>query len=490
MDTAMVQRIRINKSCLILLVLWFMRYSYAADVVVTPRIESKFTYTDNVNLTSEDKRSSNITSLIAGLKLKSDGNNGNLSLDYQIEQLLYSYDSDKDKLYNKLSFSADKGLFSKINLRGKAIASVSNVARSIKENANTDVSTENTIESRNVGVGLSYQSNPSGVMDLLASIDSSLTDNEDSVGDNTTYTGQIVSKQGRAVKKYFWSVDYDYKATVGKEDEKSTGSSELDQKFGLQPVNRFSPLVHLYYEEYSGQTDDDSADSSSWGPGVRYYIDKRSYIELGYDFVLDGDNSDFWRGGVHLNPSEKTVLDFNYTKRFYGNAYAFSLTHKTRRLTNSIFYVEEVTNYNRELYVEGSQIEQLTISKKLSWLSSLALRRTTVNLEVSSEKQKSMNSLSIQSANVDKYSSKLSLEHHLTRQTTLSPGFEFESYDFYNQGQITQEDYYRNWSIAFTKNFASDLSMNLDLSYKDRSSTNSNDAYQESRISINIRKEL
>lgn len=485
----MVQRIRKNRICLFVSVLLATHNSFAADVKITPRVETELTYTDNVDLTASDEQSSEITSLLAGIEMKADGNDGNLSLDYQIQQLLYSYNSDKNELYNELEFSADKGLFSSTNLRGNVSASISNVARNIRSNASTDVTTADTVESRDASVGLSYQSNPSGLMDLFTSIDGSIESNDDNIGNNNTFEGSIVGTQGRSIKTYFWSVDQHYETTHGKDGEESTESIELDQELGLQQLNGFSPYLHYYYEDYSGQSGDDSADSSSWGPGVKYYLTRHSYIDIGYDFSLDDDNSDFWRGGLHLNPSARTLLDFGYTKRFYGDAYSFSLTHSTRRMTNSITYQEEVSNYNRDLYIAGNQIEQLNISKTLTWTSSLDFRRSTFTLDLSSEKQQSFSDI-LQNTDVDTYSSELSIDHNLTRNTTISPGFTYKYYDFYSQGQTTQKDYYRKWNLDLTHNFADDLSMDFGLSYEDRSSTENSAEYQESRVNINIRKEL
>ncbi|MDC0609942.1 TIGR03016 family PEP-CTERM system-associated outer membrane protein [Vibrio sp.] len=489
MDTAMVQRIRKSKFYLVGIVLLVARPSLAADVKITPRVESEFTYTDNVNLVATDEQSSEITSLIAGLEINADGNDGNITLDYQAQQLLYSYDSSENKLYNDLNFSADKGLFSTTNFRGELDASVTNVARNIETNASNDVTTGDTIETRTFGGGLSYQSNPLGVMDLSAKVYGSVKNNEDSIGDSQSYSGELTSKQGRAIKDYFWLADYSYDTTVGKNEENNTEATELNNELGFQPINGFSPYMHLYYEDYSGQSSSDSADSSSWGPGLKYYISRYSYFDFGYDFVLDDSNSDYFRGGFHFNPSIRTVLDFQYKKRFYGDSYAFSFTHRSRRLTNSITYVEDVSNYNRSLYVDGNEIEQLTIYKTLSWNSSLAFQRSALNLKVSTEKQSAFTNIS-SNTDVNKYSGELSFDHRMTRDTTISPGFSYDYYEFIAFGQTTQEDYYRKWDVDLTHSFARDLRLKFSLSYQDRSSTLSSSGYQEGRVSINLRKEL
>lgn len=490
----MVRRTEINKSCLISFVM-FSSVGFAADITMTPNVEGGVTYTDNVDFTASDEHSSEIMSLTAGLEVEAKGSDGNASLDYSMQQLYYSNDSEKNGLFHELSLEADKGLAVQNRIRGDISASISNIASDIVSNASNDISRGDTIESREATLGLSYQSNPDGAIDMNVRIEGAVEDYEDNIGDNNRYSGDLYFSQGRSVTRYFWITDYSYQKTVDKSGFNDTESSELDQEIGLQPeiglkiIDNWSPYLHLYYEDYTGQGTSDSADSSSWGPGVKYYLDKNSYISIGYDFALDDENSDHWRGSVVLIPTDKTQIEFEYTQRFYGDAYDFSLTHSNRRWTNSIRYSEEVTNYDRDLFVEGNRIEDLSLSKTLTWNSVLKLRRTTFNLDLSADKQKAINTLSDDTA-VDTYSGELSITHNLSRNTTITPSFLYEYYDFQQQGNTYQTDYYRELGIELEHDFTESLSTSLELTYKNRSSSNLDSQYEENRIYFNVRKEL
>ncbi|WP_165314145.1 TIGR03016 family PEP-CTERM system-associated outer membrane protein [Vibrio ziniensis] len=485
---AMVRRVRINRSYLICLA-FFNNVGFAADVTVKPRVEAGVTYTDNVDLTASNEQTSEIASFIAGLDIQSTGNDGNASLSYSMEQLYYSNNSDKNGLFHDLKLTADKGLFDQNRFRGNISASISNIASDITNNASSDIVNGNTVESREATVGFSYQTNPAGMVDLNASIYGSVKDYKDNVGNNHSYKGNINFTQGQDIKRYFWTTKYTYQKTIGHSDTNDTESMQLDQEIGLQPIHSLSPYLHLYYEDYSGQTASDSADSSSWGPGIKYYIDRYSYLSLGYEFSLDDDNSDHWRGSVVLQPSDRTNLQFEYTRRFYGDAYNLSLTHSNRRWTNTISYTEEVTNYDRDLYIEGNRIEDLSITKKLAWKSVLELRRTTFNLEIDADNQKAINTLS-DDTDVDTYSSELSLNHHLSRKTSFKPSFLYEYYTFQTAGDTYQKDYYRKLSLELKHDFTKDFNASLEFSYKNRSSSNVDREYQENRVYLNVRKEL
>lgn len=489
MDMAMVQRTVKNSIYSLGLILFVTKNCVAADVLVTPRVETKLEYTDNVNSVATNEQSSSITYFIAGLNIDAKGNDGVLSLDYQLQQLLYSYDSNENELYNTLKFDANKGLFSTTNVRGHVAASISNVSRNIETNANDDVSNGNTVETRTAQGGLSYQSNPAGMFDFYSDVNATVTNNEDNVGNNHTYNGKINFKQGKEAHTLFWSSVDRYELTQGQGEDNNTTSTEAENEFGFRTDSGISPLIHSYYEDYQGQTSSDSEDSASVGPGVRYYFSQNSYFEVGYDFTLKDDDSNSWRASGHWAPSPRTTLDADYKQRFYGDAYSLSFKHTHRRLTNTISYTESVSNYNRSLYVDGNEINQLSLTKTLSWESQLAFKRTTAKLKLTSDKKESMSNVTTDT-DVDTYGAELSLDHQLTRNTTLTPSFQYKYYKFFKGNENTQQDHYRKWDLELSHKFAAELSVDLELSIEDRSSTSSSAAYQENRVSINLRKEL
>ncbi len=487
-DMAMIRRTKRNKSYLLGCLLW-CNFGFAADTTITPSVEGGITYTDNMDLSATNEKSTEITSMIAGVKLESKGNDGNASLDYSIEQLYYSKDSSKNELYQELSLDADKGLLLQNRLRGNVSASITNIASDITDNASNDVSRGDTIENKSASVGFSYQTNPDGMVNLDVRVEGTVDDYEDNIGNNNSYSGQLYFAQGRSVKRYFWTTNYTYKETLGRNNAGDTSSLTLDQEIGLQPVHNLSPYVHVYYEDYSGQSVDDSADSSSWGPGVKYYLDRNSYLSVGYDFALDDESSDHWRSSIVLIPTDRTRLQFDYTQRFFGDAYEFSLSHRNRRWNNEISYTEEVTNYERDLFVAGNRIEDLSLSKQLTWNSSLELRRTTLSLDISADNQQALRTLSAETE-TDIYSVELSVAHNLSRKTTATPSFLFENYDFQREGSTYQKDYYRDLAFELEHDFAEEFSASMKLSHRERSSNNVDSEYQENRIYVNVRKEF
>lgn len=265
MDTAAMGRIAIRGSARLFVVCCVVSYTglASAEVTFTPYAQGDITYTDNVDLTPSDKQDSGITTLSTGIGITSDGNDGSLALNYQLRKLLYSHDSIDNELYNELSFTADKGLSSQTQLKANASASISNIARNIEQDANDDIITGDTIETKSFGAGLTYQNSSDGIASLSASADTSVTLNEDGIGDNNSYSGSVNLDQGQAIKDIFWSTDYSYTTNIGRDDGSRTQTHQFSQELGLQQIYGFSPFVSYTHENYLGATDEDSADRKS-----------------------------------------------------------------------------------------------------------------------------------------------------------------------------------------------------------------------------------
>lgn len=488
MDTATVQKVRKSRAC-IAGILIFVSLDALARTEVVPFVEGELTQTDNVDLSASDEESSLVTSLVAGVSLQSEGNEGSASLDYSARQLFYSHDSARDSLYNELELIADKQLFSQTALRVDASAGITNIARNQRDNASDDVIRGDTIETIDADIGLSYQNNPASLSSIYARVDASTTKNEDGVGDYDNYGADVRFANGRSARTLYWLVNYNHDTNKGRDSGEKSQSHIVQGNLGLQQVYGFSPLVNYYLEEYSGESSDDSADSSSWGPALRYYWHKRSYVEVGYNFSIDGDVEDDWSSAIHINPTSRTMIHFEYKQRFYGDAYDFSLEHTNRRVKNTISYTETVENYNRDLFLPGESIEELQLTRTLSWVSTLTMKRSSASLELRTEEEESVNNLSL-NTDSESYGSTISYEHYLAQNLVANISFDFDFYEFKNTGQSSQFDYYREWELGIDYDPVESLTIGFTLEHNNRSSTSANSEYKENSINLSVRKEF
>ncbi|WP_428457691.1 TIGR03016 family PEP-CTERM system-associated outer membrane protein [Photobacterium makurazakiensis] len=462
--------------------------SFAADVTFSPVVGGGLTFTDNVDLVESGSGSSLISSIDVGVAASVIGNDGQLNLAYTMSQLFYSHDSSENAAYQQLNFLTRKGLYN-TGFSVDVSASIENIAEAIDENASVDVFTGNTIESKNAQVGVSYHSNPLSKVDLRARTYAQITNNEDDIGNYDGYGAEITYANGRSVKDFFWLIEASYDYKNGKNGDEDTSFTLLREEFGLQTIHGWSPLIRLNYENYEGRAKSDSADSFSWGPGLRYYWTKQSYIEVSYNFSDDDNNSDFWAGAINVEPNTRTKLFFSYDKRFFGDAYQFELSHRSRKLTNSISYFEEAVSFDRDFFTSGSNISEVSLSRRLEWSSVVKARRTSYELSIFHDEQQVLN------ANADVQDEEgngigLDISHRLSRRLSMRLGAEYKYYDFERLSEADQRDHYQDYSLGASYQLNDDISTSFNLSHMNKSSSKLNESYDENRVFINVRMQL
>ncbi len=447
----------------------------AKDIDFGTNASSELTYTDNINSSKKNKHSGFVSTWSAGAYSNIEGNDGNLLFQYDVYQTIHSYDSDRNELFNELAFSADKRLYEngiKVNLD----ASVTNIARFIEDNANSDIITGDTIETRSLDGGISYQSNPRGILDLYGSVNGGITSNEDEIGDYHNYGADLTLRNGASVKHVVWLTDYSYNKNISDVTDNEYNAFTLTQEVGLQPINNISPLIRVYYEGYTDD-EDKLVESGQWGPVIRYYMHKRSYVELAYNFSFKEE--DFWSGHLKLNPTPRTLLEFDYTKRFYGDAYYFSLTHKTKKITNTIEYSEELVGFDREFFVVGENVEEYKLRKVLNVSSTLDLKRSSFTAKVRVADRKVLSdSNGNNRGNSRTYGTNFTASHRLSERISLSGSFQFDKDVFESR---SNNNYYRRYDLSLNNQLSEHLSWNASL---DR--TNSN-VYSENRANFMVR---
>lgn len=450
--------------------------TFAADVEISTTASSELTYSDNINLTPIDESSGIVSTWSAGVFADVKGNDGDLTFSYDVYQTLHSIDSSRNKLFNELALVGSKKIYRNY-VEFTTNAAITNIARSIEDNADADIISGDTIENRFIEAQLSYQSNPRGYVDFYGAVDGSVTSNEDDIGDFYSLGTNVIFQNGSAEKRYFWVTDYQYNKNISGNTDNSYYDFSIEQEIGLQPVKQVSPLIRAYYEGYTSGDEDKTIESGSWGPAVRYYFHKRSYIELGYDFSFKDE--DFWRGALKLNPTPRTLLTFDFTRRFYGDAYDFSLSHRSRKMTNSISYSEQLVGFDREFFIEGENIEEYQLVKELSLNSVLDLRRTSISLEVRAQERMPLsNNNGI--GNSKLYGGTVSTSHNVSDTTSLSGSFQYDRNQFSSESPKPQVDYYRIYDLSLNHQLSTSLSW--DFSFKHTHSSK----YRENRANVNF----
>lgn len=430
-------------------------------------------YSDNVNL-SENKDDGFVNTLSFGASLKE----LNLLFNYELFRTLHFNHDAEDRTFQELAFSYNKSLHNnKINFSTNA--AINNVSTRFDDFVGDDLVANKTVETRTLNGTLGYQNSLGRFFTLAADLNGNLVSNEDNIGNFHQLGGGVnLQSVGSRVTSL---TDYNYSQTFYHGTDNDPSQHSLQQRLGYDITDRLNASAAFYYDavDQPGAVGDTS--QFSWGPVLRYRLKDQSYLELGYQFA-DDDDDDFWNGAVVLHPTERTQFSFDFTRRFYGDAYDFSLSHKLNRLTNSIRYSERVTPFNRAFFVEGSTVNALQVEKGWFYESALALNKTSFSWSLNSTTREPLVFDEIRQ--VKALNASVTARHQLSTKIALSSGVDFRKNSTDYRTTANEDDFYRNYSVALTHVLSKRFESKVAYHYVNTS------AYSENRgtfsLSVNL----
>ncbi|ARD44535.1 TIGR03016 family PEP-CTERM system-associated outer membrane protein [Colwellia sp. PAMC 21821] len=396
-----------------------------------------------------------------------------------------------------------------------------------------------TVQVERYNGGIEYNINNSAFV-VNSSVEYNQTISEDNIGNREGLVFRLSSTNGTGARHTFWEITHNYQELEN--NNQNGNQSKSEAIIGLITDYKVNPFVRYYNEDNSGDLSNSntSIESNSYGLGVRGLITPRLRVDASYNKPishkqdLDGDEQkEYVNVAVQWQPSIRTNLTANISERFYGTSYGLNLTHRNRRLTNTISYVEDIQTFTRNNFVSSiagfylcpnitltsiedcvlkddvnivpgevidpdnqdfqvSPIQIFTLiednvyslNKTFSWSSTLALPRTTISFNTNQQNRQNLDSriedqLSGASLNVKrKVSGRSSVSFDVSyTETSLQIDTEFE-----------RTDRYRRYQVGYDRSINSALSFNLALSFLNRSSDNFTLNYEEGRVSAKITK--
>lgn len=463
-------------------------YASSENSTFKPHVGIDLLFTDNRDRSANNEKDGQVTTINLGAELEIIGSQNSFNMEYLGRQLIDHQDSSRNDFYNELELDnvftlPDSGL--EFGVHG----SIDNLSDELDSDATTDIFSGSTIESKALSTDVTFTTSPRKRLKFEAFTALELVRNEDTIANNNNVETRFNITNGSAEKKYFGELDYSYEQTNDAEKNSSDKNviEELYAEFGFQPKDHWSPLIR-YSNEDLNTNSTQSAESNYFGAGTRYFFDKNSYVELTYNIPSDhNSNDDYVGGAVNLEPSNRTKVYFEYSRRFFGDAYELELSHRSRRWKNAISYTEEPTSFNRRLLVSGNETNELSLLKELEWTSTLDLKRGDLEVTVRSQNNKNVIENST-NTEFESMGTTLEWKHRLARSLTLTSSFDFDKYDFgqgINQGKT---DYYRVFESTLEQTFNNKISANYGVEFSNRDSSEAVDNYEELRFSINFNK--
>ncbi|MFT5636726.1 MAG: hypothetical protein ACI89T_002195 [Cognaticolwellia sp.] len=516
----------------------YSNFSFSGDWQFDPSINLDETYTDNVGLVFNNQQSSLVSQAGVNLKTSYTAQQAKFTLSSQSNYALYSHNHKLDNDYHTIASDLRLQLWPNgIVLFGAA--NISNQSRNRSRNALADIVSADTVRVEVYNGGLEYNIDNSDFI-LNSTLGYRQTNSEDNIGNRQGVVANINSTNGTSARHAFWSLEHNYQKLNN--NNRNGKQSQSEAIIGLITDYKINPFVRYYNEENSGDLNNSnrSIESNSYGVGVRWLISSRLRLDTSYNkpigkkFDIDGDEQKAYVDAAVLwQPSIRTKLSANFSERFYGNSYGLDLTHRNRRLTNTISYVEDIQTLTRNNFAadivgfylcpnnnsllieecilsEGDTIipdnpndpsgqgfvilaiqdftlvedNVFSLNKTLSWNSSLTLPRTTISFNANQQSRENLDTR----IEDELISASLNIKRKVSGRSNVSLNLSYTETSLQLDTELQRTDRYRRYQLDYETSLNSALSFNVAVSYLNRSSGNAPLNYEEGRVSAKITK--
>ncbi|GHF99418.1 TIGR03016 family PEP-CTERM system-associated outer membrane protein [Thalassotalea marina] len=531
MATMATDTVKQNKVALAICATLLSYSTAAADWQFTPSVSLEETYTDNVAVTDTNE----ISSLVSQAGLLFDSSYKSRLIDFNLKSksvyAFYSHDHDIDNDFHEVK----SDITAKLGNSGFAVignVSVRNQSRNAARNALADIVSADTARVENYGAGLSYNV-ANSEFQLTSSIIYSDIKTEDNIGEQNGFVASLNTQNGNSADHVFWNLQSNYQER--KNSGRKSEQYQAELKIGWITNWHINPFIRYYDEDNSGtMANSGTNESNSYGIGVRWLINPRMFLDISYNNPIDDtvdiegkEQKEYVDATLNWQPTSRTSLEASYSQRFFGDTYRFNLTHKNRRLTNTISYDERVLSFTRNNFAAISQgifwcpdgnatnlescfisgdsdIDQsgyrlvritdyqlveddvLSLNKTLNWRSELSLTRTKFIFNAATTEREDLNT------RIKNDSKRASFEasRRVSGRSNVKLTASYTENSFQLNTADERTDRYRQVGVGYDKSLNSNLTVKFDLRHVNRHSTDSQFNYDEGRVTLSIIKDF
>lgn len=308
-------------------------HAYAGDWKITPSIDLRETYTDNVRLASDgNEKSDFITQISPGISVTGTGARLKLNARYTMQNIFYASESDAKSLNHQLNGNATAELWEDIFfVDGKASISqqnTSNFGSQALDNTNITSSRSNVVT---YSISPYIHHHLKNFASTVTRLTHDSVSSDSAMSDSQSDRLQFDMTSGRDFGRLGWGLHYYRQKIDSTSQSGGTSLSNNDSRnYSADLSYRLTPQFRL--TATAGQQ-------------------KNSYQSL----TGKSSGGTYWNGGFVWTPSQRTSISANAGHQFYGDSYAFKIDHRSRRTFWSINYSEDITS-TREQFLSPTVI--------------------------------------------------------------------------------------------------------------------------------------
>jgi uncharacterized protein (PEP-CTERM system associated) len=295
----------------------------AADWRVTPHLNLRETYTDNVTLAPKGQEQSElVTQINPGVSVSKTGNRLRVNAAYTLQTLSYLRDSSRNNTNHQLSANAN--------------------AEWVKDFFFTDASA--SISQQNISL-LGVQS----------------PDNVNVTGNRADVRTYQISPYIRSRLGNFANYLVRYTHNAASTSAAGISDSQSDRvNAELSSARAFYKLGWrlLYSKEYINNTNFQDYQTEKFSGELRYLLSRKlslvgSYGYENYTYLTLGPNPEgsFWNAGFAWTPSIRTRLEARFGRRYFGDTYLLDYSQRSRRTVWNVSYSEDITTTHSQFFI-------------------------------------------------------------------------------------------------------------------------------------------
>jgi uncharacterized protein (PEP-CTERM system associated) len=168
-------------------------------------------------------------------------------------------------------------------------------------------------------------------------------------GDNVGVTVSLF--QGKKIRPINFDISAQYNDT-SRANFQNFESTRVQASVGFPIIKEIDFIVTGSLDEYdTGQTEFSgrpNLDTTSYGAGLEWKPSNGRNISLTYNQLEEGENQTKFIGvNLAWAFSNRTALNFDYGKRFFGDSYTLNFNHSLKSLRTSVSYSEDLTTFSR-----------------------------------------------------------------------------------------------------------------------------------------------
>ncbi|MFT4809230.1 MAG: hypothetical protein ACJAWT_002102 [Glaciecola sp.] len=168
-------------------------------------------------------------------------------------------------------------------------------------------------------------------------------------GDNVGVTARLF--QGKYIIPINFDIFAQYNDT-SRANFQNFESTRLQGNFGIPIIKEVEFLITGSLDEYdtgqTGFTGGPNIDTTSYGAGLKWTPNNGRNLSLTYNQLEEGENrTEYIRVNLAWAFSNRTALNFDHGKRFFGDSYKLDFRHSLKSLRTSVTYSEDLTTFSR-----------------------------------------------------------------------------------------------------------------------------------------------